>query len=326
MYASYSYIYPVCAAFCVSFVVNLLLSSRWLRHIGLDTPDHRSLHQSPTPRLGGLGILGGVLVLQAMSSAWPHNWNVAVVLLAGISLLDDLYPLPPWLRLAIQLGSATAIVQGLPAQLHTPALLALLLPGVIWSINLYNFMDGANGLAGGMGLIGFGWLGWAAWPAAPELALNCWAIAAAAAGFLCFNFGQARIFMGDAGSTLLGLMAATIGTHGVAQGAWPAWLPLMIFSPFIADASSTLLARILRKERFWLPHREHAYQKLIQMGWSHTRLATCAYILMLLCGGLAVSLQQKNDFVIFSWLALAGIYWIIGRAIQKQWNRFVAAA
>lgn len=322
MQASHPYIYPVGVAFCASYVVNLLLSSRWLRHIGVDTPDHRSLHQAPTPRLGGLGILVGVLALQALAGIWPPNWNAAVALLAVISLLDDLHPLPPWVRLAIQFGCAATVVQGLPVQMHSPTSAVLLLFIIVWSINLYNFMDGANGLAGGMGLIGFGWLGWAALPGATELALSCWAIAAACAGFLCFNFGAARIFMGDVGSTLLGLLATIIGIHGFAQGIWPFWLPLMIFSPFIADASTTLVCRVLRKERFWLPHREHFYQKLIQMGWSHTRLATCAYLVMLACGWLAISLKEKNDIVIPSWLALVCIYWIIGRAIQKQWNRF----
>lgn len=322
-----TYILPLGAAFCASFVVNLLLSSRWLRHIGLDTPGHRSLHQQPTPRLGGLGIVAGLICAQLLSDIWPLTWIIAAAILICISFIDDLRPLPPQLRFMVQMASSLMVLNGPLTDSYGYIALASLLVACVWSINLYNFMDGANGLAGGMGLIGFGCLGWIAAQGATNLnlSLTCFAIASACAGFLCFNFGKARIFMGDVGSTLLGLMVAVVSIAGFEEGVWPFWLPLMVFSPFIADASATLARRVANKQRFWQPHREHFYQKLIQMGWSHTKLALAAYLIMLACGGLAMSLQHtKNSNVIFLWLALLCIYGIIGSAIQTQWNRFVA--
>ena len=324
MHGLNTYLYAVIGGFICSFVVNMLLSSRWLRHIGNDMPGERSLHQHPTPRLGGLGILAGALLSQIFGAAWPWEWNLAVILLAAVSLTDDILSLSPLLRLLIQAAGAGLVV----SQLQHPVpqiLAAALFLATLWSVNLFNFMDGANGLAGGMGLIGFGFLASLAHPASPQLAVAGLAIAAACAGFLCFNFGRAKIFMGDAGSTFLGLMLAVIGIGGYQQQAWPLWLPAMVFSPFIIDASVTLLVRIGRKQRFWLPHREHFYQKLVRMGWSHTRLAMTSYGLMLACGLLASNIRNKEYYiVIYCWLALTAIYAIIAVTIQRRWNSFVA--
>lgn len=324
MYGLNTYLYALTGGFICSFVVNMLLSSRWLRHIGNDMPGERSLHQHPTPRLGGLGILAGALLSQIFGAAWPWEWNLAVILLAAVSLTDDILSLSPLLRLLVQAAGAGIIVSQLQHS-APPLLVAALFLATIWSINLYNFMDGANGLAGGMGLIGFGFLASLAYPVSPLLAGAGAAIAAACAGFLCFNFGQARIFMGDAGSTFLGLMLAVIGIGGYLEQVWPLWLPVMVFSPFIVDASVTLAIRIGSKQRFWLPHREHFYQKLVQMGWSHTQLALASYGLMLACGLLAANIRQKEYFIVIScWLALSAIYAIIAVTIQRHWNSFVA--
>ena len=147
--------------------------------------------------------------------------------------------------------------------------------------NLYNFMDGADGLAGLMAVIGFGAMAAAAF-IANDLALSmaCAAIASAGAGFLAFNFPPARIFLGDAGSIPLGFLAAMLGAHGAHSGAWPWWFPLLVFSPFIVDASVTIARRLISGERIWIAHRNHYYQRLVLSGWSARRLAAAEGCLM----------------------------------------------
>jgi UDP-N-acetylmuramyl pentapeptide phosphotransferase/UDP-N-acetylglucosamine-1-phosphate transferase len=152
---------------------------------------------------------------------------------------------------------------------------------VTWMLNLYNFMDGSDGMAGGMALIGFSCYGATAWVSGNEaFAIANFCIAAAAAAFLLFNFHPARIFMGDAGSIPLGFLAAALGMTGWMNGCWPMWFPVLVFSPFIVDASVTLIKRGLRGEKVWRAHREHYYQRLVRSGLGHRNTALIGYILM----------------------------------------------
>lgn len=311
------------AAFSVSFVVNLLLGSKWLRHLATDQPGHRSLHQQATPRTGGLGIIAGLCCASLPWLNWPNQWLAGLGLLAIISIADDFASLPAILRLLAQAASSAIATFWLPGADSDWVLLPALILTTVWATNLYNFMDGANGLAGGMGMIGFAWLAVASWPQAPDLAGICVALTAASSGFWVVNFWSGRIFMGDAGSTLLGMSAALIGIAGTIRQIWPFWVPLMVFSPFIADASLTLAKRIWHKQRFWEAHRDHYYQRLIRSGWSHRQLSLSAYALMLSCGLLAILLSHaRNAIVISFWLALLLIYRIIFHLIDKRWNHF----
>lgn len=253
----------------------------------IDEPNHRSLHQVAMPRSGGVGILAGTLVGFILVMPPLALW-LAMVGLIGVSLLDDFRSLPAQIRLLIQTAAAV-----LATWIFVPAewsvwghVLSVL--SIVWMTNLFNFMDGANGLAGGMAVFGF-----AAYALMASLGgqydLSIWSacIAAAAVGFLVFNFDPARIFMGDVGSVPLGFLAAIIGLQGWWSGAWSAWFPLLVFSVFIVDATVTLLRRGLRGEKVWMAHREHYYQRLIQSGWSHRRLALAAYVLMFATAGSA---------------------------------------
>lgn len=247
----------------------------------LDRPNERSLHTTPVPRSGGLGIMAGVTLGLL---AFPLAFGVALgwLLLVFVSWRDDRRSLPVALRFASHfLAGGLALASGLlPGGAGwAGGLLALFC--IVWMTNLYNFMDGANGLAGGMAVFGFGAYAAAALLAGQaQLAGMAACIAAAAAGFLLFNFDPARIFMGDVGSIPLGFLAATLGLEGVQLAAWPAWFPVLVFAPFIADATVTLLKRALRGEKVWQAHREHHYQRLVRAGWSHRRLALHAYALM----------------------------------------------
>jgi len=179
---------------------------------------------------------------------------------------------------------------------------------VVWMTNLYNFMDGMDGLAGGMAVFGFGFLAMAAWFAGnTPLALMNASIAAAAVAFLLFNFHPARMFLGDAGSTTFGFLAAGLGLIGWRDGAWSIWFPVLIFSPFIVDATVTLVRRAMQRERFWLAHRGHYYQRLVLSGWGHRKTAFTAYGLMILCGILAWAYHEAGDSMQLMILLLWGL-------------------
>ncbi len=278
-------IWAIATLACVGSATGVVLILRSGRHWALDVPNDRSLHSKPTPRTGGLAIMGAFALAFALT-AWrfdhaPLQVVVLAFVLAGVSLIDDRAGLPIRVRLAVHvlaaaLGCAWLLGDGSP-WLMLAATLAL-----VAMTNFFNFMDGANGLAGGMAVAGFGSYGIAAWNVDPGLAATALALAAAAAGFLVFNLAG-RIFMGDGGSIPLGFLAAALGLEGWRRGLWPAWFPPLAFASFVVDATLTLARRILRRERFWEAHREHYYQRLVRSGWSHARLAVWEYVLMLAC-------------------------------------------
>jgi UDP-GlcNAc:undecaprenyl-phosphate GlcNAc-1-phosphate transferase len=299
------------------------LTLGWLLRRGrlpMDHPNERSLHETPTPRIGGLGIMAGVLV----AAVWLVDGALLPVVLgafglAAVSVLDDVRGLPVALRFLAHFIAAVACLLALG--LSGWALLAGTL-AVVWVTNLYNFMDGSDGLAGGMAAIGFGALALAAWLGdAPGLAVFCAAIAAAALAFLRFNFPPARVFMGDAGSIPLGFMAASLGILGALQDVWPWLFPLLVFSPFIVDASVTLARRGLRGEKIWRAHRSHYYQRVVLLGASHRQLAVAAYALMLTMAALAFALLFLPQHAVWVLILSAAIYLLIFLAIDRRWQR-----
>lgn len=304
------------AAACWILIAWLLRRDR----LPMDRPNERSLHATPTPRVGGLGIMAGVL----LASVWLADASLRPVVLgaaalAVVSLLDDVRGLPVAARFIAHFAAAAGclLALGLTGWLLLPATLA-----VVWMTNLYNFMDGSDGLAGGMAAIGFGALAAAAWLAhASVLAALCAAVAAAAFGFLRFNFPPARVFMGDAGSIPLGFLAATLGILGALQDAWTWLFPLLVFSPFIADASVTLVRRAWRREKIWQAHRSHYYQRVVLLGASHRQLALAAYALMLAMAALAFAARFFPRHAVWAPILSAVVYLLLFRAIDRRWNR-----
>lgn len=256
----------------------------------VDRPNDRSLHTIPKPRSGGLGLHAGVLLAWLLVAPEVH----AVILISLLGLImvsawDDLRSLPVLARLVSHLMASVATSTLLLPGLGFSAVLVATL-SIVWMMNLYNFMDGSDGLAGGMAVFGFGCYGLAAsFAGDTPFALLNFSIAAAAAAFLCFNFHPARIFMGDAGSVPLGYLAGCLGLAGCAQNYWGWWFPVLVFSPFVVDASVTLARRICTRAVVWQAHRDHYYQRLVQMGWGHRRTALAAYGLMILCGMAALA-------------------------------------
>jgi UDP-N-acetylmuramyl pentapeptide phosphotransferase/UDP-N-acetylglucosamine-1-phosphate transferase len=276
----------------VSFALALAATRAilaWGAGFALDRPNERSLHTRPVPRTGGIALLAGAAACLALGAA--DLWRPLAIAgaLAALSFADDLRGVPVAARLAAHLAAAAGFSWYLLSPMH-PAEMALVVAGVVWLTNLYNFMDGADGVAGGMALIGFGAYAAAAQSAgqAPLAAASA-ALAAASFAFLLFNFHPARIFLGDVGSIPLGFLAAALGLQGWRDDAWPLWFPLLVFGPFIGDATLTLLKRAARREPVWRAHREHYYQRMVRMGLGHRATACIGYAAMLACAAAALA-------------------------------------
>lgn len=314
-----------------SFLVTLGLLA-WLARSKiaaavLDRPNQRSLHSTPVPRIGGMGMAAGVATgWLLVSPATPLAIVAGSCVLFGLALLDDVSGISVATRLGAHLLVAAGfVIAAMPAA--TPPWLSIVLTlAVAWMTNLYNFMDGSDGLAGGMTLSGFGFYAAAAWLAGyPMFALTSLSIASAAAAFLIFNFFPARIFMGDTGSIPIGFLAAAFGIFGWQEKIWPIWFPILVFSPFIVDASATLIKRVFRREKIWQAHREHYYQRLVRSGWGHRKTALTGYALMIAAGlsGLCGILLPGAGQIAFCVMWIA-IYCALMAHADRLWQRFRA--
>ena len=315
---------PMIAALVTLLATFVLLASKVGKEIQ-DVPNERSLHETPTPRIGGVGLMAGVLSGWALIFKMLAWWVVLpLIALFAISLVDDMRGLAVRQRLLVHVAAAAVLVagSGLVAQNVFLALLAL--PAVVWMTNLYNFMDGSDGLAGGMALSGFSMYGLAALMHGNDaLAMLNFSVGAAALAFLYYNTHPARVFMGDAGSIPLGFLAAAMGLWGWTQGCWAAWFPLLVFSPFIADATVTLLKRAVRGAKVTEAHREHYYQRLVQLGWGHRNVALFAYVLMFAVG--ISALWGQRNFAEWPWplfLIWCGIYALLMLVLDSRWKVF----
>lgn len=292
----------------------------------MDHPNERSLHASPVPRSGGLAIalaiaLGAGLAAVLTDVSAVMGWiGLGAALVVVISFADDCWTLHVHQRLPVHLAAAGVLILGglslgrvdLPGwSLALPLWLGVIVSMlfIVWMVNLYNFMDGMDGFAGGMGVIGFGcfaWMGGAA--GGTEFALVSLVVASASAGFLIWNYPPARIFMGDSGSSLLGFLAAALALWAQRDNLFPLWVAVLVFSPFVVDATVTLIRRILRGERFWLPHRSHYYQRLVRLGWGHGRTVRAEYFLMLTCGAAAELARHlspgEQRAMLLAWIAI----------------------
>ncbi len=307
-------------AFAVCWGVLAYLLTKRAR-LPMDRPNQRSLHDLPTPRVGGLGIMAAL----AVASLWLGDATLLLITggalaLAVVSLIDDVRGLSVRVRLVAHCVTAALCMAALGVA-GGGLVLAVLV--VVWATNLYNFMDGADGLAGGMATIGFGALALVAWMAgAQAVAAFCGALASAAVAFLCFNFPPARLFMGDAGSIPLGFIAAVIGILGVQRGIWAWPFPLLVFLPFVADASVTLVRRVLKRENISQAHRSHYYQRVVMMGATHRQLAWAAYGLMLAMAALAFAQHLRPEYSNGSILTAVLLQLAVFLGIDYRWRHF----
>jgi UDP-N-acetylmuramyl pentapeptide phosphotransferase/UDP-N-acetylglucosamine-1-phosphate transferase len=259
----------------------------------LDCPNERSSHQVPTPRGGGIAVIGSTLlawVVFARTESMPSGVFgivLGAVLLAAVSWFDDLRGLSPIVRLLAQAAAVAVGILVLPGPRDLFYLAAIGLVW-IWWINLFNFMDGIDGLAGteaaaiGAGLLLFAGVGAGADPALRTLAA---VVTGAAIGFLVWNWSPARIFLGDIGSVPLGYVLGFLLLDLAARGRWTIAVILPLY--FLADATITLVRRLLRGERVWQAHREHFYQHAVRRGLGHAAVVKrviAADLVLIGCG------------------------------------------
>jgi len=284
----------ILVAALVSFAMAFFVMKRATRLGLLAHPNERSSHKVPTPSGGGAGIVAGGTVASLLLVLLIPGIGVPVVfaglLMAILGYWDDRKPIPPQWRLGAQVLLTGSMLAVLPMDGLATAL-GLFLPewalmvgttliGVLF-INLFNFMDGIDGLAGSEAvtvLLGMTLLAWAGHPDAALHPLFWWmlGVAAATVGFLFLNWPPARLFMGDVGSTWLGLMLGFFAFASI-SGGWlsaPQWL--IMTALFWADSLVTLIRRLLRGEAVWQAHRRHAYQKLARRWNSHRRVTLLA--------------------------------------------------
>ncbi len=309
-------------AFAVAFIVVRILITNFGR-LALDRPNERSLHERPVPRIGGIGILCGAAVAIGFGALEVWLPVTLAALLAVLSFTDDVYGVPTVLRFALHIAAAGILVWAVAMPMH-PVALVLLALAVAWITNLYNFMDGSDGLAGGMTVIGFGAY---AFLADDALGMLSTTISAGAAAFLILNFHPARIFMGDVGSIPIGFLAGSLGIVGWRDGSWPLWFPLLVFAPFICDATLTLGKRLLRGERLWHAHRDHYYQRLVRMGFGHRGTAYVEYVIMVSCAAAAIFAQSRSPAVQVAVIAGAIVVLIaIAIWVDIRWARYLRSS
>jgi UDP-N-acetylmuramyl pentapeptide phosphotransferase/UDP-N-acetylglucosamine-1-phosphate transferase len=282
---------PLAATFAAGLAVALLtgpVRALLIRSGVYDAPNARSSHTQLKPRGGGIALLAVVLPAW-LAAAWGWG-DVAAALplmaltagLAALSLVDDVRGLHPAVRFPAQIVAVgfglwaldlAPVFQGwLPGWLD----LALAALAWLWFVNLYNFMDGIDGITGvetlaiglGLGLVGLLQAGGA--PAASS-AVVPWLLAGAAGGFLAWNWAPSKIFLGDVGSVPLGFLLGALLLQAAANGHWAPALILPAY--YLLDATVTLLRRAARGEKVWRPHREHAYQRAVQAGLGHGAVA-----------------------------------------------------
>lgn len=306
------FVAPILAFFIAYLTIFFLIKFGSSLNI-IDIPNDRSLHVKPIPRTGGLGLIGSIFITWLFFvDIFSASVFIGLAFVSAISFADDIKPLPVWLRLSIHMIAAMLLAISLFLNAHGWLFVIAVSLGIIWITNLYNFMDGSDGLAGGMTVIGFGYYGVAAILAGNiDFAIINFSIAASGLAFLRFNFYPAQIFMGDIGAISLGFLAAALGLLGWKDNIWSLWLPLLIFSPFIADATVTFIKRLLHGKKIWQAHNEHYYQRLIKCGLGHRNTALLAYALMLVVGGTAI-LSTKFEFAQQSWISsMWGIAYLV---------------
>ena len=259
----------------------------------LDQPGKRRSHTQPTPRGGGIGIVAAILLagvaawwLLDRSPPWtrPAAVAAAVLAVALIGWRADHKPLSVVPRLLVHVGAALLV--GLaalaPWAARDPMLWWVLLPLVpvlIGFINAHNFMDGIDGILGLQGLFvlaGYGLL--AAWTGDIGIAALAFAAAAGCLGFLVFNRPPAKIFMGDVGSGALGLTIGAVAALVVQRNPAMIWACAILPSAFLVDSGLTLARRMFARQRWYAPHRQHLYQWLVRVNWSHAH-TDVAYVI-----------------------------------------------
>ena len=313
--------------FCIGLAGTWLARRYALQRNLVDQPGERRSHALPTPRGGGVAIVMALLVAGAWLWTWTPDFRPllagfvpGLMLVAGVGLVDDHRPLSPWLRLAVHALAALMLAAGVWASTGSAWVAVAACVLAIGLTNVWNFMDGIDGLAATQaGLVAAG-MAWMTDGPVQYLAL---ALLSATLGFLPFNFPKARIFLGDVGSGALGytlaMLVITAAGHDDATrdalSLWPWMLPL---SAFLLDAGLTLLGRIGRREAWWQPHTLHAYQGWVRRSRSHARVTLAYGAWTAIAIGLLIWLRGAAPVVMLlsclAWyMTGTGVWWMLQR-------------
>ncbi len=312
----------------------------WLRRAGIiDRPNERSSHTQATLRGGGVGIvlviLGNLLLAPGMPQMVAALGVFALALVTGISFRDDLKPLGVRIRMGVHVAAALLLVLALSDWYGMGPAFLLMAASVVWMVgytNVFNFMDGINGLAAvqaittGVGTAMLGLIGGLD-PAHPAITLSL-AIAGAALGFLPFNFPKAKVFMGDVGSASLGLAIAFVALWVMYAARWWLAFPLVaLHANFLLDTSLTMFRRWRRGDVIYQAHREHFYQLAVRSGLSHANVTVSIAIgqagVLILLGA-----SSSSGKPVHLGLACAGVllYWSVWFAYwAARFRRYTAS-
>lgn len=289
----------------------------------MDEPNSRSLHNFAVPSGAGLVVVFVALIGQALlviSHSLPTLtgmvWLLCGLAIALLGWMDDRKPRSAIFRLVLQFSISIAFVSGINVAPHIGTHLGLSIPvpvaavlcviGIVWMINLFNFIDGADGFAATGAVLAFGFGAWLALRFGDNgIAAAGFGLVGACLGFLLWNWQPARLFMGDVGSYFLGFQFAALLLLTVEQGLG-VFVWTILLAPFITDASLTLGRRFLSSGSWWQPHSTHIYQLLIHHGRSH---ATVAYAL----AGISILMLWPLAYVAaqypaYRWVALITTY------------------
>jgi UDP-GlcNAc:undecaprenyl-phosphate/decaprenyl-phosphate GlcNAc-1-phosphate transferase len=287
----------------ISVAIAPLVLAVLRRAAVFDHPSERSSHDAPVPRGGGIAPAAGALVALALTPTLTsaQRWSIALpaILFGAVGLVEDLVGIRPLHRLVLQFVAALAVGVLLLDHLTGPDLWrGLFAAGVVlWVVafvNAYNFMDGINGISMVQAAAaGVTWCAAGMVADAPVLVAGGAIVAGAALGFGPFNVPKAQMFLGDAGSYLIGAWLAAVAVLGLRAGVAPEAV-LAPLALYLADTGSTLARRVARGDQWYLPHREHAYQRLGDVGWTHVQTSAFVAACIAACGLLgAVSLGES---------------------------------
>jgi UDP-N-acetylmuramyl pentapeptide phosphotransferase/UDP-N-acetylglucosamine-1-phosphate transferase len=310
--------------------IGTWLARRYALHRRLlDQPGDRRSHQVATPRGGGVAIvvavsvaLGWLIIRAPASLPFLGAAAIGLLLVAGVGWIDDHRPLSAGSRLFVHGIAAAVLAYGVLAQGGSASLAVVAFCVALVLVNVWNFMDGIDGLAASQAALVA--LGYAAYSMSGALAWLALALAAACAGFLPFNLPRARIFLGDVGSGALGFALAIllVGLVGQQGNALP--VLLLPLSAFVIDAALTLAMRMLRGERWWQAHVQHAYQQWAQRTGRHGLVTTAyagwtlaAVAIMLLTGTASLAMIIA---IVVAWYAVGSMVWLL----LRQDNRRIA--
>lgn len=313
------------AVLALSWLATRTLIGFLVERSMVDVPNERTLHTGRVPRGGGLvivvALLSGLLGVALWTEHYALYGSVAALMSAWglLGWYDDRIDLSPKLRFVLQfvIAGLTVLLVGWISQVGWLYLgwfgAIMTAVGIVWMANLYNFMDGMDGLAASQSIIASITLGfWFYMANNLALALVCGIVAASSYGFLLWNWRPAKVFMGDVGSITLGAFFATMVVIAVNRHAYPVLSLVLIFGVFVSDASLTIARRLVQGEKIWLPHRTHYYQRLANQGVSHSKIVLGAIIMMLICSLIATFSVLYRDTIA---MAIMGVLLIVVVAV-----------